>query len=317
MDRVLAHLGTGSKSTIAPLLKQWKGKNGQGPTSTTGLPDDLVDAMKNLYAHVNQKAAQKISQVEEASQKVAEHLQQKLTQTEDIASTLSKTNTALEQQRDDLTHRNEKLTKDLDESIKKLVQKEIELNSDKQQLIDRKETIGEQRAEVHRIRDHLEHYQTEMAEERQRERQQLHAQITQLETNLAHTLQEKENALNKIDLLEKSVHQSQEQLQTCETRHQAITLTLKTLENDHQHLNNELCEANTHLKTARQQCMDVSDRLKNTAMQKAIVKIERDNVQTDADKLEAKMINLTDQCAVLQQEKAILQGQLKQIQSTL
>ena len=40
VDRVREHLGTGSKSTIAPLLKRWRSDNGEA-VDTGGLPNDL------------------------------------------------------------------------------------------------------------------------------------------------------------------------------------------------------------------------------------------------------------------------------------
>ena len=61
VDRVREHLGTGSKSTIAPLLKRWRTDNGN-TADIGGLPNDLVAAVKSLHEHLQQEADHRIEQ---------------------------------------------------------------------------------------------------------------------------------------------------------------------------------------------------------------------------------------------------------------
>ena len=51
VDRVREHLGTGSKSTIAPLLKRWRSEN-TGAASPEGLPKELITSVKSLYVRI-------------------------------------------------------------------------------------------------------------------------------------------------------------------------------------------------------------------------------------------------------------------------
>ena len=51
VDRVREHLGTGSKSTIAPLLKRWRSDNGEA-ADIGGLPNDLIEVVKSLHERV-------------------------------------------------------------------------------------------------------------------------------------------------------------------------------------------------------------------------------------------------------------------------
>jgi len=61
VDRVREHLGTGSKSTIAPLLKRWRSDNGEA-ADVSGLPNDLVEVVKSLHERVQQMADHRIEQ---------------------------------------------------------------------------------------------------------------------------------------------------------------------------------------------------------------------------------------------------------------
>lgn len=66
-----------------------------------------------------------------------------------------------------------------------------------------------------------------------------------------------------------------------------------------------------------QQLLAVNNQLKNTEKQLAIVQTERDNLKINYEKLENKMNCLSGQHHILSQEKALLQGQLKQLQNTI
>lgn len=64
--------GTGSKSTIAPLLKRWKTEHQeQVVQAEAGLPPSLLTAVKGLHQHMQAEFAQ---QLEEAKRRHAETL---------------------------------------------------------------------------------------------------------------------------------------------------------------------------------------------------------------------------------------------------
>ncbi|MFK5949667.1 MAG: DNA-binding protein, partial [Methylococcales bacterium] len=67
VDRVLAQLGSGSKSTIAPLLKQWKAEQDQ-VVDSAGLSDDILKAVKGIHDRLHQSAEVKIEQAMADSQ---------------------------------------------------------------------------------------------------------------------------------------------------------------------------------------------------------------------------------------------------------
>ncbi|MEJ2670307.1 MAG: DNA-binding protein, partial [Gammaproteobacteria bacterium] len=77
VDRVREHLGTGSKSTIAPLLKRWRSDNGK-LTDVSELPNDLVDVVKSLHERVQQMADHRIEQAQQAFNASSAELQTEL-----------------------------------------------------------------------------------------------------------------------------------------------------------------------------------------------------------------------------------------------
>ncbi len=316
VDRVLACLGTGSKSTIAPLLKQWKDSHIKEPI-TSGLPDELLNAVKSLYEQINCQADEKIEHFQVQSQQDIAQLQQQLTTANEALSSLASTRDELESQLKAKIQEKETLAGQLNALVTKLRQNEATLNGTHQQLVDYKETIKNQRAEVSRVRDHLEHYQTVIAEERQRERHQYQSQINHLEASYSQAVQANEQIQGDVTLLQAALQQTQEKYQQQETCNHNITLELKIQEQNNQHLTSKLSEASKKIALLDQQLLAANNQLKNTGKQLVIVQAERDNLKINCEKLENKMDGLSDQHHILSQEKALLQGQFKQLQNTI
>lgn len=74
VDNVREALGTGSRSTIAPYLKQWRNKQ------SVGLPPELVTMIKELYQQLQQAADLRINEIEQQKQQAVAALEQKCEQ---------------------------------------------------------------------------------------------------------------------------------------------------------------------------------------------------------------------------------------------
>ncbi len=72
IDTVREALGdTGSKSTIAPMLKRWKAEHQEVVASgDTGLPVDLVEAVKGVYQRLQDDVVRQLEAVNEAHEQV-------------------------------------------------------------------------------------------------------------------------------------------------------------------------------------------------------------------------------------------------------
>src|SRR5690606_29317476 len=88
VDRVREHLGTGSKSTIAPLLKRWRSKKGEA-TDHSGLPNDLVEVVKSLHDRLQQAADDRIEQTRLTFKASNDELRKELTGTHNTIAQLT------------------------------------------------------------------------------------------------------------------------------------------------------------------------------------------------------------------------------------
>lgn len=74
VDAVRVLLGTGSKSTIGPLLKQWKGEyTGVVSEEKSGLPRELLATVKGLYEAIQQRAHTQIEAIQAPARTEVEH----------------------------------------------------------------------------------------------------------------------------------------------------------------------------------------------------------------------------------------------------
>ena len=162
VDRVRSELGTGSRSTLGPMLKRWK-TGSEAAAHLNGLPADLVAAVKALHERAQYAADERITQEREAHQ-------------------------TLEQQRCGLEKANEALRNESDAQAHALQQEQhraasltSKLEASQEKLSETTATVQEMKQENRDIRSHFEHYQQEIAEDRRHERDQFHRTQSGLE----------------------------------------------------------------------------------------------------------------------------------------
>lgn len=187
VDSVRDALGsTGSKSTIAPLLKRWKVEHqGEIAQAEVGLPPSLLAAVKGLHQHMQAEFAQQLEQAKqqqtEALRAAAEREQQLRTERDAALAT----NTAL---KDELVGARESLAR-LQESHHAQSVALATAQSDnaglQQRLADRAAEIAALDRQLSQARSQFEHYQEATAAQRADERQDYEQRIARLEQNLA------------------------------------------------------------------------------------------------------------------------------------
>ena len=286
VDRVREHLGTGSKSTIAPLLKRWRSDNGDA-ADTNGLPSDLDDA-SNAITQLTARQKDLEIQIGQLTNEV----DQKTQALEDTRINLTKA----EMQRDEAIAR----TADL------------------------KETVTELKQENRDIRDHFEHYQQRTAEDRQQEREQfrsvnqglkdqildLQHRLTQAESRSSELLDANAQLENNADKLEQANATLNRDLNGKVDDIQKLKRDLEdamTKNRKNQHKNEQLAEKIAAL-TAQKADVD-----KELAVLSQALKATKTEVKTIQD----KVTYLTDENKVILQEKAMILGQFKQLQGSL
>jgi chromosome segregation ATPase len=313
VDRVLAQLGTGSKSTLAPLLKQWKSQQ-LGEAAAAALPADVVAAVKALYEQLQQRAEHSVAQAREEFDALAAELRDRLSQATAEIDVLHADKQTLQDRLQTLEADNAELAFKFEQARLEAATRGVEVTEVRAQLHDAKTIAGQRVHELHQAQTHFEHYQAQMAEERQRERdqcrynqQQLEGRVQALTNHLDHERARgnileaaKQGAIQENAQLRQSLDQAQQDHQAMllkATRNEetitnlaAAKATLEarigTLEAQHEALSGTQAERDTAHRLIEQQVAKTSDELRR----------------------------LNSENKHLLQEKARLEGQLKQLQ---
>ena len=177
--------GTGSKSTIAPMLKQWKAEHeGQVVAASTGLPADLLEAVRAVHQRLEAAAQVQVEQLRAAHEQVRQEAAQKLeaehaagrqlrAEHEAMATELAQAKAALALERDERQH--------AAVTIAALRAKSDGLT---QRLADRGDDVTLLADQLAQARRQFEHFLEKAAEQRQSDRQAADARIAGLEREL-------------------------------------------------------------------------------------------------------------------------------------
>jgi len=323
VDRVREHLGTGSKSTIAPLLKRWRSDNG-GPADVRGLPNDLVDVVKSLHERVQQMADHRIEQAREAFNALNDELQKKFTEATSCLEEMTTRQQDLETQIKQLIEEKNLQNQSLQEERTNLAKTESQREAATAHVVELKETVADFRQENRDIRDHFEHYQQRTAEDRQQERdqfratnQQLQDQVRELRAQLAQTEARVNDLLTIRDQLQKHIGEIEQANMALKSE---ISRKNDNIENLKRDFEVTLIQCNQY----KDQNVQVTEQMALMAVQKidaekkvAVLSQALDGVKAELSKNQNKLVMLTDENKEILQEKAIIQGQLKQLQSSL
>ena len=187
VDNVRTALGsTGSKSTIAPLLKRWKAENQAiAAQAEVGLPPTLLDAMKGVYDQLQEEVNRKLEEVRQAHeadrQAAAAHAQRLAADHQALATTHAGLSREMEQTRSVL----ERLEAAHRESILSLATAQSENSGLQQRLADRAAEMAALRRQLEQTRAQFDHYQEATALQRSEERQIAEQRCMRLEQELS------------------------------------------------------------------------------------------------------------------------------------
>lgn len=270
IDSVRAALGgTGSKSTIAPLLKRWKGAHpGRLAQAELGLPAELVLALKGVYEKVKAEATLQCQKAAQAHQAETAALQEQLQQAFVEHDALL---TVQEQQAQALaaaTTRSQGLTETVQRQEIVLAGLGSEKLGLEQRLADRAAEVAALTQQLQQARVHFEHYQESVAQQRADERQNAEQRQQRQEHELAELRQRllvQHTHLGELQAQERHLKQDNERLQSTlimtqqaftqsRSAHDQVALQLSELKQMHQKLElhhgqdtQSLAEAQTNL----------------------------------------------------------------------
>lgn len=185
VDTVRAVLGTGSKSTIAPMLKQWKGEHqGESAAAGAGLPADLLESVKGVYQRLEAGAQAQVEQLRVAHQQAFQEATHQLeaervagrqlrAERDALAVELAEMKAASAHERDEQQH-----------AALTVATLRVECEGLTQRLADRAGEVKLLADQLAQARQQFDYYQDKAAEQRQIDRQAAEMRIAALEREL-------------------------------------------------------------------------------------------------------------------------------------
>ena len=323
VDRVLYHLGTGSKSTIGPHLKAWKEANLEH-NEISDLPTNLITAVRELHQRLQSEAD---TQLENANQKIAI---QKVQHSEEIEK-LSKEITALtklmkelQQNEVSLVKENKDLNKDLEKTNLRITHLETKKDSDEQLIEELRKSRDKMHHQLKLAHEQQEHYQLKIAEERAIERNENQA----IKANLSDQISVLNRQINEAN---EQLSHSQKQADELSIRLQSLGDLVHTLERDavkkdsmissleEKRIQNERnikenLDINRELNALKfTQSNKISGLTSECSTLKESLSVARKDIELTRDRLESKTEAFLEIC----QEKKTLEQQLITLQNSL
>jgi chromosome segregation ATPase len=177
--------GTGSKSTLAPMLKRWKAEHQEASAGAeVGLPPELISALKSVYDQLQTDVARRLEEERSAHAKERDDLHSKL----ELAVA---DHTVLKQSQDDLVRMHKRTEEELMQRVQELQANAIALTAAQtenmglhQRLADRATEVTSLNQQLMQARSQFEHYQEAVAGQRAEERRTFEQRIARLEQEL-------------------------------------------------------------------------------------------------------------------------------------
>jgi chromosome segregation ATPase len=311
VDRVRERLGTGSKSTIAPLLKRWRSDNGD-MADTSGLPNDLVEVVKSLHERVQQMADHRIDRAQQEFIELNEELRKKLDDSSNTIAQLNARQKDLETQIGQRIDEVNQKAQTLEDIHIKLTRAELQRDEAITRAAELKENITELKQENRDIRDHFEHYQQRTSEDRQQEREQFRAanqglkdQIQDLQHRLAQAESRASELIDDNALLQRNADELKQ-------ANAALNSDLKGKIEDIQNLNHELEETVTKCREYQHKNGQFAENIAVLTTQKtdvdkqvAVLTQALETTKAELKTTQDKLAFLTDENKVIRKRPAI------------
>jgi chromosome segregation ATPase len=323
VDRVREQLKTGSKSTIAPLLKRWRSEESV-IQSDYGLPSDLLEVVKSLYERLQQMANVRIEEAQQEFRAAKDQLLKDQAESQNKISQLTSLQQDLVQQNQHLTQEKLFLSKSLEEARINLARVESQRNSSVTRIEELTAVVGELKQENRDIRNHFEHYQQRTAEDRHQEREQFRTSQRQLQDQVDFQARQLDHAEALNFELKRDLKQQQTKFDDVLLEKQALKteliekiaeihrlgLEVSAAVSTNQDLNKTVIALRAEIEKQSDRAVTSDRRVTLLAHQ---VEIAEKSLVASADQI----AKLTDENKILIQEKGMLDGQIKQLQRSL
>ncbi len=317
VDNVRLIIGSGSKSTIARHLRDWRNQQGIARGSDGAIPSELLGLVKGLWERLRDTVEQKAYDYQcEADAKVKQ-MQQQLAQSQQQY-------TVLHEQHHQLEEKSHQQTKMINELQNTLIFEQQEKAKITERALSQESHRQEQQNEIERlhqllkhVQHNIEHYQAATQQLRQeqslaveKQRNEYEQRISQLQQNIASITAEKSSYQAQYE----QTHQTFEKLQSSHAVLSQIAqesqMKYHSLSQEHTRLTQQHQDQSHNYESKKQSVIELQ--IKLGAYEDKITLLEKTLAKAD-DKIQI----LRDDCNFVSQEKANLEGQIKQLQKNL
>lgn len=322
-DNIREYLGRGSKGTITKYLQQWKLKNNITTVDEASIPKHILLMVRDLLKRVHEDADGKLNEHKEA-------IDLQLTQTQLTLKKVERENEMLVGERDQLRDDLKNVRSDHEQLQNTLtvVQNEKSALSERVSLLE--SNNNEHKNEIVRLHqlskelnDRITQQHAELTTERKRHteilensRSNYETKLIEVRSNLNNTQLQKTELQTRFDLLSQSHDDLNSDLVSQKNNNASLQKNCDLLSADNFHIKDTVEKLNFQNKNLTETVENKNS--ENTDLYIQLKASENNNVsvKNTLDKLEHKMQILQEQFEKTAQEKAFLEGQLKQLQLT-
>jgi chromosome segregation ATPase len=317
VDNVRLIIGSGSKSTIARYLRDWRNQQGIARGIDGAIPSELLGLVKGLWERLRDTVEQKAYDYQcEADEKVKQ-IQQRFTQSQQQYA-------ALQEQHHKLEEKLHQQAKTINELQASLVQEQQEKAKIAERAASQELHRQEQQSEIERlhqllkhVQHNLEHYQTATQQLRQeqslnieKQRNEYEQRILQLQHQIANTIAEKSSYQAQYEQTHQVLEKLQLNYETLNKSTQETQIKYHSLSQENAKLTQQYQEQSRDFELKKQSAIELQ--IKSVAYENKITALEKSLAKSD-DKIQT----LRDDFRFISQEKANLEGQIKQLQKMI
>ncbi len=321
IDRIRELLGTGSKTTIAKYLQQWKTKQseyGLYHSESSTLPQDLLAHIKGLWDHMQNHANERIEKAESSMQQKIESIEADLAEQKKLNYQLQAQSQKLEvviQQKDQETN-DLKIT--LQKAQETIIRHEEKLAGTLNELGNAAQENQQLHRHLEALEKNLKHYQDSIQKQSQQQSLELENQRNRHEHALAQEKSENKALRQTIDQTKQELQNTKTEITTLKSNTQLLEMKLAHIEQSATAKNTtinalelKLTDNNKYIGSLNHELSQLNKKIIEQTNENKGITIELNNQQQNQNKLESKMAELANKNADLTSQNTVLKDKLK------
>lgn len=326
IENVRAILGTGSIGTINMHLRKWKSSHQQTEqiSSKENLPPELVSVLKGLWERVVQTSEDRIQQIEASHQKITLEMTQELEKYKKNNQRWQQMYNQWIQEKTQIINEKSTLLEGIQSLQKEITSLRSNHESLEKQQEEKQKRIDELNRLHHQLQENLEYYRTAAREQRLIDQENFERQKQELQSQLKTSQEKILIQQDKLSQIQQRYHVMEEKYTVLQTNHDKQTEQLKNSSLAFKQLEKEFLEANKmnqHWQSEYQQAQlkieTYTRKINENQIETQLSKQHLQSVQKEVEELRSHNKLITHDKWIISQEKAQLEGQLKQLKIML